>query len=114
MKTQIINAKIVLPDTVIENGVCLFEDGKILYVGEDVQPCDQTVDAKGGYLMAGFIDVHCHGGNGDDFMDATVEQFKNIADFHLKFGTTTMLATTLSAPMEETEQSLKNYAEYKI
>ena len=113
MKKQIVNAKIVLADGVLEKGVCLFEDGKILYVGNEVQSADQTIDAKGGYLMAGFIDIHCHGGNGDDFMDATVEQFKNIADFHLGFGTTTMLATTLSAPMEETEQSLKNYAEYK-
>lgn len=91
----------------------MFEEGKILYVGDKVQPCDNTVDANGGYLMACFIDIHCHGGNGDDFMDASPQEFKNIADFHLKFGTTTMLATTLSAPMDETEQSLKNYAEYK-
>ena len=113
MKTQIINANIVTPSEVLSSAVCVFEDGLITYVGNDVQTADQTIDAKGGYLVAGFIDLHCHGGNGDDFMDASPEQYKNIADFHLSYGTTTMVATTLTAPMDETEQSLKNYATYK-
>ena len=110
---QIINAKVVLSDKILENSVVRFSNGKITYVGSEVLANEQTVDANGAYLMAGFIDIHCHGGNGEDFMDAPVEGFKNIADFHLKHGTTTMLATTLAAPADETEQSLKNYAEYK-
>ncbi len=113
MRIQIINVDIVLSDKIIENGVCAFTDGVIDYVGIEPQKADKTIDGNGGYLLAGFIDIHCHGGNGDDFMDATPEQYKNIADFHLSFGTTTMLATTLTAPMEETEQSLKNYEIYK-
>ena len=90
MKTQIINAKIVTPNEVIENGVLVISDGKIQSINKNPIPNLQTVDANGNYLVAGFIDLHCHGGNGYDFMDATCDQMLEISKFHLSHGTTTL------------------------
>ena len=106
MKTAIVNAKIVTATEILESAVCVYEDGVISYVGNGEFYADSEIDAKGGYLIPGFIDLHCHGGNGLEFMDATVEEFDKIAKFHLSHGTTTMLATTLAASSEETNSAL--------
>ena len=63
--------------------------------------------------MPGFVDVHCHGGAGLEFMDASAEEFSEISDFHLSHGTTAMLATTLAANDEETEHALVTYKKHK-
>jgi len=60
--------------------------------------------------MAGFIDIHCHGGGNLEFMDASVEEMKEIAKFHLKKGTTTLYATTMTDTWRATEASLDTYA----
>ena len=115
MKKIIKNAKIVTSTEVLENAVCVVEDGVIKYVGEDSANlfADEVIDANGGYLVPGFIDIHCHGGNNYDFMDASVDELKIIADYHLSHGTTTLLATTLCATDEETEAALETFKKYK-
>lgn len=113
MRVQVVNARIVTSDRIIENGVCAYENGVIFYVGQEKQTAEKTIDAKGDYLIPGFIDLHCHGGNGAEFMDATAKEFSQIANFHLSHGTTTMLATTLAASDEETENALKTFREYR-
>ena len=110
MKTQIINAKVILDDKILNNGVVCYENDKITYVGEEMQNAEKTIDAYGKYLFAGFIDSHCHGGNGFDFMDASNKEMEEIAKFHLKHGTTSLYATTLTDTMESIENSLKVYA----
>ena len=112
MKTAVINAKIVTAEKIIENGVCVYEDGVIQYVGTEPQKCDKVIDAAGEYLIPGFVDLHCHGGGGLEFMDADEDGFSEIARFHLSHGTTTMLATTLAASAEETDKALKTFRKY--
>ncbi len=47
-----------------------------------------------GVVTPGFVDIHCHGGGGfDSSIDARA------GEFHLKFGTTTMLASFVSEPI---------------
>lgn len=113
MKTLIKNAQIVTSDEIIGGGCCLLEDGLITYVGSEPQAADRVLDAKGCYLLPGFIDIHCHGGGGLEFMDASVEEVQAIADFHLRHGTTTLLATTLAADWAETENALDTLAMHK-
>lgn len=111
MTKQIINAKIVLPDRILENGVCRFTDGVIDYVGDTAQSGIQTVDADGKYLFAGFVDIHCHGGGGFDFMDATPDEMLEISKFHLSHGTTTLVATTMTDADEAIFAALDRFAE---
>ena len=112
MRTLIKNANIVTPDKIVKGG-CAFSDGIIESIGECELNSDNVIDACGGYVVPGFIDIHCHGGQNFDFMDATSEQMKKIADFHLSHGTTTMLATTLAGNMDETEASLREFGIYQ-
>ncbi len=112
---KIINAEIVLATETIKNGCVVVKDGKIIFVGANdtfsTNETYETVDAKGMYLLPGFIDIHCHGGNGFDFMDATADEMRKISEFHLQHGTTTLYATTMTDSWENIEAALKNYDE---
>ena len=97
MLEQIIHGKIMLPGGRWMEGACAFSEGKICYVGDQPLAGARTVfDARGGYLVPGFIDLHCHGGKSFDFMDAAPEEMEEIARFHLCHGTTTLVATTMT------------------
>lgn len=50
-----------------------------------------------GVIVPGFVDVHVHGGNGADFMDADDEAVARVLAYHVTEGTTALAATTLSA-----------------
>lgn len=107
------NAAIVLPHEVVE-GDLLVEDGKIAAVG-DVQADGDTpsIDAGGGYVMAGFIDVHVHGGGNADFMDATPQAFETAVKTHMQHGTTLMTPTAMSATEEDLAAFIEAYHAFK-
>ncbi|MBR2612740.1 MAG: amidohydrolase family protein [Clostridia bacterium] len=110
MTTKIINANIVTPEGILSDATVVFEDGILTYIGDLCPESDRTFDAEGNYLLAGFIDIHCHGGNGHDFMDASTEEMREIARFHLSHGTTTLVATTLTDTWEHIEGALSRFA----
>ena len=57
------------------------------------------------YILPGFIDLHVHGAGGKDTMEAG-DAAQVIARAHAQHGTTSMLATTMTAPMSEIESAL--------
>ena len=91
-------AKVVTPETVIENAVLSFDqNGLITEISTDKNlQADFTTD---GVLIPGFVDIHCHGGGGFAFDD--VANAKSAADYHLKHGTTSLLASLVSAPVSK-------------
>ncbi len=113
MKILIKNINVVIQSAVLENSSCTFENGIITSVGETPEIFDAVIDGEGGYLMPGFIDLHCHGGDGFDFMDSDIYEMGRIADYHLSHGTTTMLATTLADAPEATKESIRIFEEYQ-
>ena len=58
-------------------------------------------------IIPGFIDLHCHGGNGFDTMGG-INSIRSMANFHLSKGTTSLLATTWTNNFESTFRAL-NY-----
>jgi N-acetylglucosamine-6-phosphate deacetylase len=111
MRTLIKNAKIITSTDVIK-GCCAFTDGIIDYVGSEEVPADKVIDANGGYVTPGFIDIHCHGGANLEFMDASVEEIGKIVEFHKSHGTTTIFPTTLAADEGETLEALDNLVQF--
>ncbi len=101
-KVRISNARLVQPYNTIENATILIENGKIVEVatGDKAFPGAEQIDAKGNYVSAGFIDLHCHGGGGHDFSDGTVEALLGAAQMHAQHGTTLILPTTASCSNE--------------
>ncbi|WP_373232481.1 N-acetylglucosamine-6-phosphate deacetylase [Cohnella sp.] len=115
---QVINAKIVTPTGVLVTGWIRVKDGIIEEIGtsqDGNQPHLQnlkTINAEGGWVLPGFIDVHVHGGYGHDFMDADEEGLKTITKFHASHGTTSILATTLTASREELTGVLERVSKF--
>ena len=57
------------------------------------------------YILPGFIDVHVHGGAGRDMMEGG-DAPHIIAALHARHGTTSLLATTMTAPVEDIDRAL--------
>lgn len=102
MLTQIINGQILTPQGWLKDGSVLISDGKILEItNSDLAVIGATViDAKGMFIVPGFISMHCHGGGGHDFTEGTPEAFKTAAAAHLKHGSTTIFPTLSSTTFE--------------
>lgn len=93
----------------------LIKDGKIADVDFKGMPPEnaEIIDAKGGYCLPGFIDLHVHGGGGSDFMDCTLEAFKTATDTHFEHGTTTLVPTSMTASKEDLCDFLQVYKDFK-
>jgi len=115
MKTLIHRARIVSPDLEIEDGALLFEEGRISAVmgPRDAHPdADLLIDAGGRIAMPGFFDIHCHGADGHDVCDNSLDAIRHIARKKLKEGVTTWLPTTLTQPQSRLEEIAAKCAEY--
>ncbi|TET20476.1 N-acetylglucosamine-6-phosphate deacetylase [Candidatus Bathyarchaeota archaeon] len=95
------NGTVITPSKMIKNGVVVFKDERIITVGQekDVETPKEAkvIDASGGIVAPGFIDIHIHGGKGTDVMDASYKAINKLARFKASHGTTAFLATTISA-----------------
>ena len=93
------NARLILPDGVRDGLELVVEDGKIAEIRE--QSGAESINLAGNYLSPGFIDLHIHGALGRDTMEASPAAFQTICDYHATGGTTSLLLTTVTAPMAE-------------
>lgn len=112
MKTVFYNAKIIRGGSII-SGHAAIADGLVFKVGEGLPGEEfkgwEQVDLKGDYLSPGFIDTHCHGGGGHDFLDGSVEAIVGAARAHMEHGTTTIAPTSLSCADEDLFAFFENY-----
>ncbi len=102
--TLIRNATAILPDRLLPNARLLLRAGRILEISKDCArvPRDaQVIDARGGYVSPGFIDIHVHGGGGADFMDGSPDAVRTACRTHLRHGTTTLFPTTTTGSPAE-------------
>jgi N-acetylglucosamine-6-phosphate deacetylase len=108
---KIFNGKIITPYRVIPNGTVLVKDGVIVEVaaGDIAVEGITEIDAKEQYMAPGFIDLHVHGGGGHDFMDGSETAFLEIAKIHARYGTTSMLPTTLTSEHEDLMRTIELY-----
>ena len=101
----IINGKIILNDSIMEQKIILLED-KILDITDDLPDQVDIIDAKGAYVGAGLIDIHIHGAGGADVMDANDDTIETISQLLVKFGVTSFLPTTMTMSQEKIECAL--------
>jgi N-acetylglucosamine-6-phosphate deacetylase len=80
--------------------------GRIVQVSGDA--VDETVVRASDLpiVLPGFIDLHVHGGGGFDTMGGG-DAITHIARCHAAHGTTSLLATTMTAPVLEIESALR-------
>ncbi|ASV97357.1 N-acetylglucosamine-6-phosphate deacetylase [Paraburkholderia aromaticivorans] len=79
------------------HGTLEYENGRITALtGERVDPSTNHAP----YILPGFIDLHVHGGGGSDVMEGG-NAIETITRTHARYGTTSLLATTMTAPRDE-------------
>jgi N-acetylglucosamine-6-phosphate deacetylase len=97
--------RVVTPAGVIAGEVAI-RDGAIASVGPARGPAHDLVDFGNQWILPGLIDVHVHGGGGAQVNGGDPAAVAAVARFHARHGTTGLLATTVSAGVEELEASL--------
>lgn len=98
--TVLRGAKLVTPTAVIDDGWLRLDGGTITAVSDSGDAAgDGVEDLAGGYLVPGFIDVHVHGGGGQDFT-ASIEEMADGIAFHRGRGTTRTLVSLMAGGLD--------------
>ena len=88
-----VEGRVVTPDGVVESGYVEVAGDTIVTVGTGAP-------ATGRWIVPGFVDIHTHGGGGHTFTTGDAAAAREGAAFHLRHGTTTLLASLVSSPYE--------------
>lgn len=117
MPATVIHAsRILTPEEEISDGVIVVEDSRIAALGhrDEVRVPAGATDyvAAGMTVVPGFVDVHIHGAGGHDVMEANARALDRITSTVARHGTTSIVATTVTAPIEDTCHTLEGLARY--
>lgn len=101
-------AKLVLPDRVVD-GWLRIDSSRISSIGFE-QPSleseDEVLDAGDLTIYPGFIDVHIHGADGIDTMEASAEELSRASVWLAAQGVTGWMPTLVPGPVEEYQRAV--------
>lgn len=104
----IVNGKLILKDKIVENRALLFSDKIEGIVSADlIGDGVEIIDANGGYIAPGLIDMHIHGYLGKDVCDGEEESIRTISKGLLANGVTGYLPTTMTEDMKVIKKALE-------
>lgn len=110
----IFNGKIVTENEILEDKAIVFDE-KIVDIIDERElgkyEYEEKIDAKGNYVLPGFIDIHIHGAGGKDVMDGSIEALEIISKTIAKKGVTGFLATTMTMGKDDILNSFDNVRE---
>ncbi len=108
----LIGAGVIALDGVICRPGWLQTSGRrILDCGPGGPPRMPDVDLPGAVVVPGFVDLHVHGGGGASYTDGSTAGIERAAAFHRRHGTTTTLASLVTASPDELLAGLRALAE---
>jgi N-acetylglucosamine-6-phosphate deacetylase len=85
--------------------------GRVVALGAGPPPRSADVALGAATVVPGFVDIHVHGGGGGAFPDATAEATRRTVELHARHGTTTMVASLVSAAPGELVRQIGVLAE---
>lgn len=97
-------------DGALRDDILVTIDGQVITDVAQTTHVPAAAERVHGIIVPGFIDVHVHGGDGADFMDAHEESTARILGFHAMHGTTAVAATTLSASRSDLHAAVESIA----
>jgi len=117
MTTTLLHAgRAFTPTSEIPDAGILIRDGVIETIGPrssmSLPAGAKEVQARDGIAVPGFVDVHIHGAGGHDVMEGTPSAIAAVARTLARHGTTSFVATTVTASPDETCKSLEGIARY--
>ncbi len=95
---------ILTPAGFVSGRVVVGADGRVAGIEGEAIALEAARESAASLILPGFIDLHVHGGGGHDIMDGG-EAAAHIARLHAKHGTTSLLATTMTAPTEDLQRA---------
>lgn len=101
MKKIITDCRIVSDGEIKDGFDIVIEDKKITAIAPEGTVSGEKISLNGNFISAGFIDIHCHGGDGVEFIDGTAEAVKKACAIHYKHGTR-VIYPTISASDKDT------------
>jgi len=109
-------ARTLTPTTEIPDAGILVRDGVIAAIGPregmSLPAGAQEISAAEQTAVPGFIDVHIHGAGGHDVMEGTDEALAAVARTLARHGTTSLVATTVTASLDDTCRSVEGIARF--
>ena len=101
--TYIVNGRIVLPEALVLGKALAFDaaSGKITGLVDEVPAGADVIDAAGGLVAPGLVDIHIHGYLGEDTSDAKRDGIKKMAYGVAENGVTAFLPTTMTVAKAE-------------
>ena len=97
VSTRRIHGRAFVDGALRDDILITIDDQVIVDVAQSAAVPAGAEEIRNAIVVPGFIDVHVHGGDGADFMDAHDDSTARILGFHALHGTTALAATTLSA-----------------
>jgi len=102
----IVNGKIVAPSQVIDGRALLFGEKIHGIVAREAVPAGtEVLDAGGGYVLPGLVDIHIHGYLGQDASDGCYDGLREMARGVAANGVTSFLPTTMTVSYDELRQA---------
>ncbi|HTS11348.1 MAG TPA: N-acetylglucosamine-6-phosphate deacetylase [Candidatus Limnocylindrales bacterium] len=109
-------SRVLTPQDEMTDAVILVEGGRIVALGhrDQVTVPEGALDyvAAGMTVVPGFVDIHIHGAGGHDVMEANARALDRVTMTVARHGTTSIVATTVTAPTDDTCKSLEGIARY--
>jgi N-acetylglucosamine-6-phosphate deacetylase len=110
MPALTIKGNILSGDGFIAGELHIDASGRVLAIAGVPIDAERVREGTAPILLPGFIDTHVHGGGGRDTMEGG-NSVEVIAETHAKYGTTALLATTMTAPAEDLETAFAGLGE---
>jgi N-acetylglucosamine-6-phosphate deacetylase len=106
---RIKGGKVLFGRTVVDADIAF--DRAITAIGRLEGPAD--LDAAGGYVIPGLVDIHTHGAVGEDFSDGKPQGLQPLADYYAAHGVTSYLATTMTLKEEVLTPAMHAVRDFK-
>ena len=104
----IVNGKIILKDSIVENCALLYDDKIINIIPENLVPENaEIIDSNGGYVAPGLIDLHIHGYLSKDVCDGEEDSIRTISKGLLANGVIGYLPTTMTEDLRVIRKALE-------
>jgi N-acetylglucosamine-6-phosphate deacetylase len=110
---KILGPKIHTENRIVKNAALIISENKIHAIDIENVSVDDTISFPENYhVVPGFIDIHIHGANNVDVMDGTFTALQTLSEALAAEGTTSYLATTMTASSSEIDKAVKNVGDY--
>ena len=105
------NAQVITDGKIMPALDVVADCGKIVKIlphdSANLKPGMESIDLEGKYLAPGFIDLHCHGGAGYEFVDGTEESVRLACEIHGQSGTRVLYPTISAMDIDTTFRALE-------